>query len=177
VSDGFRVRRASPDEPGLIGALGDVLVDCVEGGASIGFMLPIDRGRAEAFWTGVLGSAANGERLLFVAEDDATGSVIGTVQTILAAPENQPHRGEIAKMMVHRDGRRRGIGEALMLAAEAAAEEAGKSLLVLDTASPDAERLYRRCGWQRAGVIPDYALLPDGGFVDTTIFYKRLLPT
>jgi len=96
------------------------------------------------------------------------------VQVILLAPENQPHRGEIAKMLVHRRARRGGVAEALMRAAEAAALEAGKTLLVLDTASADAERLYARMGWQRVGVIPDYALWPDGGFVDTTIFYKNL---
>jgi ribosomal protein S18 acetylase RimI-like enzyme len=100
--------------------------------------------------------------------------VIGTVQVVLTAPENQPHRGEIAKLLVHRSARRRGLGEALMRAAEAAALEAGKTLLVLDTSSPDAERLYGRLGWQRVGVIPDYALWPQGGFVATTIFYKNL---
>ena len=100
--------------------------------------------------------------------------MVGTVQVVLAAPENQPHRGEVAKMLVHRNARRRGVGEALMQAAEAAAVKAGKTLLVLDTASDSAERLYDRLGWHRVGVIPGYALWPDGGLVDTIVFYKTL---
>src|SRR5262249_28084416 len=153
------VRRAGPGD-GLARALAGVLVDCVEGGASVGFMLPLDAERAEAFWARMLEGSARGERIVFVAEERDTGAVVGTVQVILAAPETQPHRGEIAKMLVHRRARRRGVGEALMRAAEAAALEAGKTLLVLDTASDDAERLYGRLGWQRVGVIPNYALWP-----------------
>ena len=171
--DRIGIRRAVP-EAGVDGALAEVLVDCTQGGASVGFMLPLDNERAEAFWVDTLASAARGERIVLIAEEHDTGTVIGTVQVILTAPENQPHRGEIAKMLVHRRARRRGVGEALMRAAEELALEAGKTLLVLDTASVDAERLYGRRGWQRVGVIPDYALWPDGGFVDTTIFYKRL---
>ena len=102
--------------------------------------------------------------------------VLGTVQVILAAPENQPHRGELAKLLVHRRARRRGVAESLMRAAEAAALDAGKTLLVLDTANGAAERLYVRLGWQRVGVIPGYALGPSGGLVDTTVFYKELAP-
>jgi len=101
--------------------------------------------------------------------------VIGTVQLILHQPENQPHRADLSKMLVHRRARRRGVGAALLRAAEGAARECGKSLLVLDTASDDAERLYARLGWQRSGVIPGYALLPHGGLCDTTFFY-RILP-
>jgi GNAT superfamily N-acetyltransferase len=99
---------------------------------------------------------------------------VGTAQVILAQPENQPHRGDLAKMLVHRRARRRGIGEALLVAAERSAREAGKTLLVLDTASDDAERLYARGGWQRCGVIPDYARWPGGGPCPTTFFYKFL---
>ncbi len=102
--------------------------------------------------------------------------VLGTVQVVLSAPENQPHRGEITKMLVHRTARRRGVAEALMAAAEDAACNAGKTLLVLDTASDAANRLYLRRGWQRVGVIPGYALWPDGGPVDTTVYYKELKP-
>jgi GNAT superfamily N-acetyltransferase len=101
--------------------------------------------------------------------------VLGTVQLVLALPENQPHRGEIAKLLVHPGARRRGLAAALMQAAEAAARAAGKTLLVLDTATGgDAERLYPRWGWQRCGVIPDYALWPRGGLCSTTVFYKAL---
>ena len=155
-----------------IQGLSDVLIDCVEGGASVSFMLPMTRAKAEAFWRGVSASAARGERVVLAAED-AEG-IIGTAQVILAQPENQPHRGDLAKMLVHRRARRRGIGEALLVAAERSALAAGKTLLVLDTASGDAERLYARQGWQRCGVIPDYALWPDGGFCPTTIFFKFL---
>jgi GNAT superfamily N-acetyltransferase len=151
-----------------------VLVDCVEGGASVGFMLPIEPARAESFWTRMLASSERGERIVLVPEERDTGAVVGTVQVILDAPENQPHRGEIAKMLVHRRARRRGIGAALMRAAELAAVAAGKTLLVLDTANPDAERLYQRLGWQRVGVVPRYALWPDGGFSPTTFYYKDL---
>lgn len=151
-----------------------MLLDCVEGGASVGFMHPFERSRAEEFWRAALDSASRGERVVLIAEDDGDGAVVGTVQLILTAPENQPHRGEIAKMLVHRRARKRGVANALMHVAEAAAMEAGKTLLVLDTASDDAERLYERRGWQRVGVIPGYALWPDGGLVDTTIYYKWL---
>lgn len=159
---------------GVEAALAEVLVDCVEGGASVGFMLPLTQARAEEFWAATLTSASRGERKVLLAEDPETRAALGTVQVILAAPENQPHRGEISKMLVHRRARRRGVGELLMGAAEAAAIEAGKTLLVLDTASADAERLYDRLGWQRVGVIPGYALWPGGGPVDTVLFYKEL---
>jgi len=174
VSDPVHIRRAGAED-GVARALANLLIDCVEGGASVGFMLPLEHERAEAFWVTVLESSSRGERIVVVAEERGTGAVVGTVQVVLTAPENQPHRGEITKMLVHRRARRRGLGEALMLAAEAAALEAGKTLLMLDTASADAARLYHRLGWGRVGVIPRYALWPGGGFVDTTIFYKDLL--
>jgi ribosomal protein S18 acetylase RimI-like enzyme len=173
VDIGIVVRRVTA-EAGLAGALAEVLIDCVEGGASVGFMLPFGPERAEDYWSATLDSVMRGERIVLIAEDVDAGAVVGTVQVILATPENQPHRGEIAKMLVHRRARRRGVGEALMREAEAAALEAGRTLLVLDTASADAERLYERLGWQRVGVIPDYALWPGGGLVDTIIYYKDL---
>jgi GNAT superfamily N-acetyltransferase len=153
--------------------LSDVLIDCVEGGASVSFMLPISRATAIAFWQNVAAGVAGGERILLVAEDVA-GSIVGTVQVLFAQAENQPHRGDVAKMLVHRRARRHGVGAALLGAAETAALEAGKTVLVLDTASGDAERLYARLGWQRCGVIPDYALLPGGGYCDTTFFFRTL---
>ncbi|HEY7625480.1 MAG TPA: GNAT family N-acetyltransferase [Ilumatobacteraceae bacterium] len=172
----MQIRRVEPGDEtgdGIVSGLADVLVDCVEGGASVGFMLPLERERAETFWTKVVQSASRGERIVFIAEDD-DGTVLGTVQVILTAPENQPHRGEISKMLVHRRARGRGVGEALMSAAEAAALDVGKTLLVLDTASDAAERLYERRGWNRVGVVPGYALWPEGGLVDTAIYYKWL---
>jgi GNAT superfamily N-acetyltransferase len=153
--------------------LSDVLIDCVEGGASVSFMLPIARSTAVAFWQSVAAGVARGERILVVAED-AAGGIVGTVQVVFAQAENQPHRADVAKMLVHRRARRHGAGAALLSAAENAAREAGKTLLVLDTASGDAERLYARLGWQRCGVVPDYALLPGGGFCDTTFFFRSL---
>lgn len=156
-----------------IQGLSDVLIDCVEGGASVSFMYPMSRAKAEAFWQSVAASVARGERVVLAAED-ATGTIVGTVQVIWAQPENQPHRGEIAKMLVHRHARKQGVGAALLAAAERHAFSAGKTLLVLDTASGDAERLYARHGWQRSGVIPGYALWPDGRPCATTIFFKAL---
>jgi GNAT superfamily N-acetyltransferase len=157
-----------------IEGLSDVLIDCVEGGASVSFMSPMTQDKAESFWRTASESVARGERIVLVAED-FDGTIVGTVQVIWAAPENQPHRGDLAKMLVHRGARRRGIGAALLTAAERCALDAGRTVLVLDTASDDAERLYSRQGWQRCGEIPDYALMPDGTPCATTIFFKRLV--
>jgi GNAT superfamily N-acetyltransferase len=172
MSDAIHIRHLKPIGEREIRGLSDVLIDCVEGGASVSFMLPMTRAKADTFWRGVAASVERGERIVLAAED-AMG-IVGTAQIILAQPENQPHRGDLAKMLVHRRARRRGIGEALLAAAERSALEAGKTLLVLDTASDDAERLYVRAGWQRCGVIPDYALWPDGRPCATTYFYKFL---
>jgi GNAT superfamily N-acetyltransferase len=158
-----------------IGALSTVLMDCVEGGASVSFMTPLTEDRAEAFWRGVAEGVAAGERILLVARDRSDGEIVGTVQVVFAQQENQPHRADIAKMLVHRRARKRGVGAMLMRAAEAAAREAGKTLLVLDTVTGgDAERLYARLGWVKAGIIPNYALWPQGGPCDTTLFYKQV---
>jgi GNAT superfamily N-acetyltransferase len=168
------IRRANPNRA-VAEALADLLIDCVEGGASVGFMHPLPRPKAVAFWEGVLASAARGERIVLVAEDQESNAIVGTVQVVLAMPDNQPHRADVAKMQVHRRARRRGVGAALMQAAEAAAREAGKTLLVLDTVTGgDAERLYERMGWVRCGVIPGYALWPRGGLCSTTVFYLEL---
>ncbi|WP_046864366.1 GNAT family N-acetyltransferase [Microvirga massiliensis] len=158
-----------------IGALSAVLIDCVEGGASVGFMAPLSQERANSFWKGVAESVAASERILLAAQDSPDGQIVGTVQVVLRQPENQPHRADIAKMLVHRRVRNRGVGAALMRAAEEAARAAGKTVLVLDTVTgSNAERLYTRLGWQKSGVIPNYALWPQGGFCDTTIFYKQI---
>ena len=156
-------------------ALAGVLIDCVEGGASVSFMPPLTRERAMTFWRQVAAGVAAGERALLVAED--IEGLCGTVQLVLQQPENQPHRADLAKMLVHRRARRRGLGAALMRAAEATARDCGKTLLVLDAVTGgDAERLYQRLGWQRVGVIPDYALMPDGTPCSTTVFYRQLGP-
>jgi GNAT superfamily N-acetyltransferase len=152
-----------------------VLADCVAGGASVSFMAPLAPEAARAFWRDVARGVAAGDRLLLVAEDGRGGPVLGTVQVVFARPENQPHRADVAKMLVRRSARRRGVGGRLMRAAEAAAAGAGRTLLVLDTVTgSDAERLYARLGWTRVGVVPDFALWPDGRPCDTTFFYKRV---
>jgi GNAT superfamily N-acetyltransferase len=173
VSDDIRIRTLQGCGERELEGLSEVLVDCVEGGASVSFMLPLAREKAVAYWRGVAASAARGERVLLAAED-AAGSIVGTVQLILDLPENQPHRGEIAKMLVHRRARRRGVGDALLKCAEDHARRAGRTLLVLDTASGDAERLYVRHGWQRCGQIPGYALWPDGRPCATTIYFRSM---
>lgn len=160
-------------EPEIKG-LSEVLIDCVEGGASVSFMLPMTRAKAEAFWRSAAASVARGERVVLAAYDEAD-ALVGTVTVLWAQPENQPHRGDVAKMLVHRSVRGRGVGAALLAAAEASARSAGKTLLVLDTVTGSAaERLYARQGWQRCGEIPDYALWPDGRPCPTTVFYKLL---
>jgi GNAT superfamily N-acetyltransferase len=173
MTDDILIRTLSTIDERTLQGLSDVLIDCVEGGASVSFMAPMTRAKADAFWRTTAASVARGERVVLAAED-ATGAIIGTVTVILDQPENQPHRGDLAKMLVHRCARRQGVGAALLAAAEQSALAAGKTLLVLDTASADAERLYARQGWQRCGVIPDYALLPDGAPCATTIYFKFL---
>jgi len=173
MSDSIRIRRLQTIGDREIQGLSEVLIDCVEGGASVSFILPMTRAKAEAFWRTAGAGVARGERVVLAAED-AAGSIVGTVQVILAQPENQPHRGDLAKMLVHRRARRQGIGAALLVAAESSARDEGKTLLVLDTASDDAERLYARQGWERCGQIPNYALLPDGRPCATTYFFKSL---
>nr|WP_315250087.1 GNAT family N-acetyltransferase [uncultured Duganella sp.] len=168
------VEEAREREQALAEALAEVLIDCVEGGASVGFMLPLAREKALSFWRAALAGAVREERVLLVAET-AAGRIIGTVQLITAQPDNQPHRADVAKMLVHRDGRRQGIAARLMAAVDDTARAQGKTVLVLDTVTGgDAERLYRRAGWQTAGMVPNYALMPDGAYCATTFFYKQL---
>jgi GNAT superfamily N-acetyltransferase len=168
------IRRLSSVTPAQIRQLALVLIDCVDGGASVSFMSPLPMSKALDFWVHVTAGVSRGERALLVAED--AGGIVGSVQLILDQPENQPHRADLSKMLVHRRARRQGVGAALLRAAERVARECGKSLLVLDTASGDAERLYAKLGWQRVGVIPGFALWPHGGLCDTTYFYRTLSP-
>jgi GNAT superfamily N-acetyltransferase len=169
----WSLRRVQAVTAAEIEGLADVLIDCVEGGASVSFMHPLTREHAQAFWRRVAEGVSAGTRTLLIAEDAA--GICGTVQLGFDLPENQPHRADVSKMLVHRRARRRGIAAALLRAAESAALEFGKTLLVLDTVTGgDAERLYARLGWQRVGVIPRYALFPQGGFCSTTFFYREL---
>lgn len=167
------LRRLHAVDEAQVEALAAVLMDCVDGGASVSFMHPLTRDRAVEFWRRVARGVAAGERALLVAEDDQ--GVCGTVQLVLDLPENQPHRADVCKMLVHRRARRRGLGAALMQAAEAAARECGRTLLVLDAVTGgDAARLYERLGWVRVGDVPNYALMPWGEPCSTTYYYRDL---
>ena len=170
--DAIQIRHLTALDASHITALADLLVDCVEGGASVSFMHPLSQAKALAFWYKVAAGVAAAERALLVAQDRS--GIIGTVQLVLDQPENQPHRADLSKLLVHRRARRAGVGEALMRAVEPLARQHGKSLLVLDTASSDAERLYERLKWQRVGAIPGYALKAHGGLEATVLFYKVL---
>jgi ribosomal protein S18 acetylase RimI-like enzyme len=150
----------------------DILVDGVRGGASIGFMNPFEPDEALAWWEGVLEEVEAGRTILFVAQEG--GAVLGTAQLIPATKPNQPHRADVSKVIVHSAARRRGIGRALMEAVDAEARRRGLQVLVLDTATGSpAEALYRDTGWQKVGVVPDYAMWPDGGFCGTTFYWKN----
>lgn len=173
MTDSWSIRRIQAVSDEQIDGLADVLVDCVEGGASVSFMLPLSKSRAVEFWRRIADDVANARRVLLIAEDDV--GICGTVQLVLDLPENQPHRADLAKMLVHRRARQQGVAASLMRAAEQAARDCGKSLLVLDAVTGgDAERLYQRLGWVRVGVIPNFALMPDGAMCSTTYFYRDL---
>ena len=155
-----------------IGELAEVLADCVEGGASVNFMLPYNRNDAATFFEKVIASVARDETVLLAAR--LNGRIVGTVQLGIDTPPNQPHRADVKKLLVHRSARGHGLGAALMERIEQEAKARGRTLLVLDTAGAEAERLYVRGGWHRAGTIPDYAMWPGGGFCDSTFFWKKL---
>jgi GNAT superfamily N-acetyltransferase len=169
----WTVRRLRAADDAVIDQLADILIDCVGGGASVSFMAPLTRERAVAFWRRVAAGVASGDRVVLVAED-AEG-LCGTVQLVLDLPENQPHRADLAKMLVRRRARRRGLGAALMRASEDAARECGRTLLVLDAVTGgDAARLYERLGWVKVGDVPNFALYPDGRPCGTTYYYRDL---
>jgi GNAT superfamily N-acetyltransferase len=166
-------RLEAPELAAHLDGLAAVLADCVAGGASVSYMAPFSQVDARAQFESWAAGVADGTRLLLAAfrGDD----VVGTVQVVFAAPPNQPHRADVAKLLVHRNARRLGIAQRLMEHAEAEARAEGKTLLVLDTVTgDDAERLYTRLGWTRVGVIPNYALYPDGRPCDTTVFWKAV---
>jgi GNAT superfamily N-acetyltransferase len=164
--DATQARAAIPD-------LCDILIDCVNGGASVGFMQPYGVADAEPYWQSIAENVATGATLLFAAE--LGGSIVGTVQIGAAQSPNQPHRADLKKLLVRSSARGKGLARLLMQAAEREAASRGKTILVLDTATgSDAEAIYPRLGWERVGVIPDYALWPQGGLCGTTLFYKRI---
>jgi GNAT superfamily N-acetyltransferase len=170
----IEIRRLDgPDLDANLDGLARVLADCVAGGASVSYMAPFSHEQARGVFDAFAAEAGEGRRVILAAF--AEGELVGTVQVVLAVPPNQPHRGEIAKLLVHRSARRRGVAQRLMEAAEVEARTEGKWLLVLDTVTGDpAERLYQRMGWNIVGVIPNYALYPDGRPCDTTVFWKAV---
>ena len=170
----IEIRRLAPSElPEQLDGLAAVLYDCVAGGASVSYMAPFSNADARSAFAGFAAEAAHGRRLILAAF--AGDDLVGTVQLILALPPNQPHRGEIAKLLVHRSARGRGIARQLMERAEAEARAEGKTLLVLDAVTGgEAARLYERMGWTTVGVVPGFALYPDGRPCDTTYFWKAL---
>lgn len=174
MNNEIKLRRvAACDVEACIPGLSDVLIDCVEGGASVSFMFPLSRDKAIRFWHDVAQGVIRGERALLVAEDD-NGQIVGTVQLVMAQPENQPHRADISKMLIHRTARRQGIALRLLAEIEQIARQEHKTVLVLDTVTGgDAERVYARAGWQRVGCVPNYAQMPDGQLCGTTFYYKQ----
>ena len=156
-----------------LGALAEVLLDCVKGGASVSFMASFSKADAASFFEKVIEEVQHGNRILLAAFIDE--ALVGTVQIVTAMPPNQPHRADVAKLLVRRSARGQGVAKLLMKHVEEASRLAGKTVLVLDTATGDvAEKLYIRLGWTRVGVIPRYALYPDGTWCDTTLFFKQL---
>lgn len=174
MASAAHLRRLDADDAlRAVDALSDLLADCVDGGASVGFMAPLSRERAQNYWQSIAAAVARGERLLFVADDEH--GIVGSAQLVVAQPDNQPHRADVSKMLVHRRARRRGVARQLLAAIDDAARACGRHVLVLDTVTGSAaDHLYSGCGWQRVGEIPQYALMPDGAFCSTTYFYKQL---
>jgi Acetyltransferases len=170
----IEIRRLTAEEGRRhLAALAGVLLDCVEGGASVSFMAPFSQAEAESFFDKVVDGVERGERILLAAFIES--KLAGTVQVLLATPPNQPHRADVAKLLVLRSARGQGIAGRLMEYVEEVSRAAGKTLLVLDTVTGDqAEKLYLRLGWTPVGIIPNYAMYPDGRWCDTTIFWKQL---
>jgi GNAT superfamily N-acetyltransferase len=169
------VSLAAPVADAALEQLAEVLVDCVEGGASVSFMSPFSKSQALAFFRKIAGSVASGDTVLLAAK--LGGRIVGTVQLGLDTPPNQPHRADIKKLLVHRMARGHGVGAALMAQVEQEARRHGRWLLVLDTVpGENGHRLYLREGWTQTGLVPDYALFPDGRLCDTAIMWKRLKP-
>lgn len=163
----------APLENTELAQLADVLVDCVKGGASVSFMSPFSHDQALAFFRKVENSVGTGDTVLLAARLD--GHIVGTVQLGLDTPPNQPHRADIKKLLVHRSARGRGLAAALMAQIENEARRRGRWLLVLDTVPGESgHRVYLRAGWTQTGLVPDYALFPDGRLCDTAIMWKRL---
>jgi GNAT superfamily N-acetyltransferase len=158
-----------------LGELAAILVDAVAHGASVNFMAGLSNEAARAFWRSQLPGIASGEKRLFAGDDG--NRLVATVLLTFAHQPNAPHRAEIGKMLVHSSARRQGIGRRLLTAAENAARDAGRTLLLLDTETGSVgERLYRSCGWTEVGRIPGHSFRPDGSLADASMFFKDLAP-
>jgi GNAT superfamily N-acetyltransferase len=170
----IEIRRLAPGEPReRLDELAGVLADCVDGGASVGYMAPFSHADAHAAFEAFVRNAEEGSRIILGAF--LNGDLVGTAQLVVGVPPNQPHRADVARVLVHRSARRRGIAQRLMDQLEREARAEGKTLLVLDAVTGgDAARLYERIGWNEVGVIPGYALYPDGRLCDTTVFWKTI---
>ena len=166
------IRPIERNEASSLRGMPELLIDVVDGGASVGFLAPLDVVTAAGYWQAVY--AALGDALrLWVAESE--GQVVGAVQLAPSLKQNGRHRAEIQKLLVLRAWRGRGVATRLLAAAEACARADGRTLLVLDTeAASAAEAVYRRLGWLDAGGIPDYAAGTNGDLRANRIFYKRL---
>jgi GNAT superfamily N-acetyltransferase len=174
TTEQIEVRRLAPEEAReRLDELAAVLADCVDGGASVGYLAPFSYEDARAVFEAYARDHEQGDRIILGAFLD--GELVGTAQLVVAVPPNQPHRADVARVLVHRSARRRGIAGRLMAQIEREARAEGKTLLVLDAVTGgDAARLYERDGWNTVGVIPDYALYPDGRLCDTTVFWKTV---
>jgi ribosomal protein S18 acetylase RimI-like enzyme len=172
ATEQIEVRRLARGEAReRLDALAGVLADCVDGGASVGYMAPFTHEDARGVFEVYARDHEQGGRIILGAFLD--DELVGTAQLVLAVPPNQPHRADVARVLVHRSARRRGIAQRLMDQLEHEARAEGKTLLVLDAVTGgDAARLYERNGWNTVGVIPNYALYPDGRLCDTTVFWK-----
>jgi ribosomal protein S18 acetylase RimI-like enzyme len=172
AADDVMIERAQSLD-GLIDGLADLLVDAVDGGASVGFVSPFGPRDAASWWRSLAGDIESGRLILFTAREG--DRIVGTVQLRLAPLPNSRHRAEVAKLLVHRDARRRGLARRLLAAIEAVARREGRTLLVLDTISgSEADHLYRALGWTEVGSVPNYAAMPDGTLAPTTYFYREL---
>jgi ribosomal protein S18 acetylase RimI-like enzyme len=168
----IEIRPLGPS-PVIRAALSEILIEVVANGGSVSFMHPLEQARADAFWEGALAAAARGERVILGAWDGET--LVGTVTLLLDLPPNQPHRGEIAKMMTRVSHRGRGVARALMIELERIAAERGRTILTLDTATDEgAGGLYQKLGFIYAGTLPEYALKPHGGLTGTDLYWKRI---
>lgn len=169
-----KVERLSEEQAkAILPDLAALLQDCVHGGSSVGFIPPLSSDTAEEYWLETLKEITQGKRLLLVSTE--AEEITGSVQLALVTKQNGLHRAEVQKLLVHSRFRNRGIARLLLRTLDDVARAEGRTLLVLDTERGSvAEKLYEKCGYARAGVIPRYARNTGGSLIDTVVFYKLL---